>query len=126
MIFRTPGGVAFEIPDEWWTFAEMPGFKPGRDYYPYDPKAKDVQIIPLAEIEPLQRSPGTPLFEKCRLVPILFAFQSRFCALPPVELHPKKSGPFRYRIANGCHRYYGSIAAGYTHLPTQVFEPFSG
>jgi hypothetical protein len=126
MIFHAPSGVSFDIPEDWWAFAEMPDFKPASDYYPYHQCEDDVEIILLSDIEPLRRSPGTPLFEKCRLVPVLFAFQSRFCALPPIELHPNSQGQFRYRLHNGCHRYYASIAAGYSHIPALVFEPFVG
>jgi hypothetical protein len=120
MIFHTPSGVAFDIPEDWWAFADMPDFKPASEYYPCGQRDGDVQIVPLADIEPLKRNLGVSLFEKCRMVPVLFAFQSRFCDLPPIELHPNGAGQFRYRVSNGCHRYYASIAAGYTHIPALV------
>jgi hypothetical protein len=126
---QTPGGVPFEIPDDWWQFAEMNDFHPSAgSYYPYsEPRWGTVQIISLSEIEPLQRSPGTPLFRKYKLVPVLLAFASPECALPPVELNPLGSGSrYRYKVHNGCHRYYGSIATGYRDLPAVVFEPFAG
>lgn len=127
MIFHTPNGVTFEIPDEWWEFADMPSFKPRTNFYLYPLNTKDVQIVPLAAIEPLRRDEGTPLFVKSRLVPVLFGLQQlSLGALPPIELHPNRVGPFSYRIRNGCHRYFASVAAGYTDIPAFVFEPFSG
>jgi hypothetical protein len=126
MIFHTPSGVAFDIPNDWWAFADMPGFRPASDYYPYSPCKGDFEIVLLSDIEPLKRTAGTPLFRKSRLVLILFGFQSPWCALPPIELHPNSQGQFRYRMHNGCHRYYASIAAVYTQIAALVFKPFVG
>jgi hypothetical protein len=127
MIFQTPGGLPFDVPDEWWSFTDMADFKPPSKYYPYSHcKSETVEIISLSDIEPLRRDPGTPLFRKYRFVPVLFAFQSPWCALPPVELHPSAQGQYGYRIHNGCHRYYASVAVGYTEIPAIVFEPFFG
>ena len=33
MRFETSGGVPFEIPDDWWAFAEMDTFSPQRGGY---------------------------------------------------------------------------------------------
>jgi hypothetical protein len=129
MKFKTPGGVGFEIPDDWWHFAEMERFRPSEGgYYPYcEPRTGLVEVVLLSDVQPLERNVGTALFKKYKLVPVLFAFTSPECALPPVELNPLKiSGPYRYKVHNGCHRYYASIAAGYTKLPATVFEPFVG
>ncbi|MEY2525609.1 MAG: hypothetical protein QOE73_380, partial [Verrucomicrobiota bacterium] len=129
MLFQTPGDVSFEIPDDWWRFTEMERFKPSEGgYYPYcQPKSGLVEIVSLSDVEPLRRNKGVALFKKYKLVPVLFAFASPECALPPVELNPiNSSGQYRYKVHNGCHRYYASIAAGYTKLPAVVFEPFVG
>lgn len=127
MRFRTPrGDSAFEIPDDWWRFAEMDGFSPAPGgFYPYRAKAEDgVEVVALTEIEPPQRDHGIGLFKKYKLLPLLFAFSSPECRLPPVEVHASDSaGPYRLKVHNGFHRYYASVAAGYTKLPTVLVEP---
>jgi hypothetical protein len=90
MRFETPTEqVAFEIPDEWWQFAEMDAFssKGGR-FYPYRPlrDAQEVDAVPLSDIEPPMRNSGVPPFKKYKMVPILFALCSPECALPPVKV----------------------------------------
>jgi len=90
MHFETPTEqVAFEIPDEWWQFAEMDAFssKGGR-FYPYRPlrDAQEVDAVPLSDIEPPMRNSGVPPFKKYKMVPILFALCSPECALPPVKV----------------------------------------
>ncbi|MET4214486.1 hypothetical protein ABIB95_009345 [Bradyrhizobium sp. LA2.1] len=83
-----------------------------------------MDVVPLAHVEPPQRNPGVPMLKKLKLVPVLFAFLSPECALPPVEVYRATSGPYRFTLHNGFHRFYGSVAAGYTHLPVLIREPF--
>jgi Type III restriction enzyme, res subunit len=72
----------FEIPDDWWVFAEMEGFRPsGGGYYPL-PAGIDFDVVPIAEVEPPARNQGVRAFDKFRLMPVLFAFRSPECALP--------------------------------------------
>lgn len=125
MQFTTPDGTAFEIPDDWWRFADMDGFaaRASGRFYPYAPAA-NVEVVPIEEVLPPRRDPGIALFKKYKLMPVLFAFQSPNCALPAVEVWRQKTGPTRFKVKNGVHRYYGSIAAGYRHLPVVVGEPF--
>ena len=122
MRFGTPApGIAFEIPDEWWNFADMADFTPRSEFYP--PDMSPFEKLPLAEIEPPSRS-GLPLFKKYKLVPVLFAFQSPECSLPLVQVIAlPEPGRYRYAVHNGFHRFYGSVAAGFTHIPARVFPP---
>ncbi len=122
MRFVTPApGIAFEIPDEWWNFADMADFMPTSEFYP--PDTSPFEKLALAEIEPPARS-GAPLFKKYKLVPVLFAFQSPECSLPLVQvIELPEPGRYRYAVHNGFHRFYGSVAAGFTHLPARVFPP---
>ena len=125
MQFTTPGGIAFHIPDDWWLFAEMDMFRvPAEvDFYPYA-QTYDVQVVPIEHVEPPTRDTGIELFKKYKLVPLLFAFRSPECALPAVKVHPLGTGPHRFKVHNGLHRYYGSVAAGYRRLPIVVIQPF--
>ena len=76
MQFHTPrGDRVFEIPDEWWQFAEMDRFsRNGRRFFTHDGgRYASAQGIALDEIEPPQRSEGVQLLQKCKLVPVLMA-----------------------------------------------------
>ena len=127
MIFTTPSGTSFEIVDDWWQFAEMEGFSPnGGNYYPYATGEKSVQIVPLPLVEPPQRAQAIAPFKKYKLVPVLLAFQSPECALPPIAVVELHSGPYRYRVINGYHRYYASAAVGYANVPVIVQPGHSG
>ncbi len=124
MKFKVPqSSVEFDIPDEWWSFAEMQTFgNHGGEYYPYSPAVADkVQVVSLSNIEPPTRSEGIPSFKKYKLVPVLLAFQSPECELPPVEVQRISSrGQYEFRVLNGYHRFYSSIAVGYSSLPIIV------
>ena len=128
MRFKTPSGIDFEIPDDWWNFAEMSDFSPCRTTYTHTgqescPEQIETRDVSLDEIEPPTRSDGTTQFHKSRMVPILLAFGSPGCALPPVRVRPKvPSDRYRFKVYDGFHRYYASVAAGFTHLPVTVLE----
>jgi len=118
MLFEVPGSAAtFEIPDEWWEFCDMRSFKPRSNYYPYDPGAESVELLDLRAVEPPRRDTGAP-FKKYKLVPVLLAFVSPECALPPIGAAKTASG---YVVRNGFHRFYASVAVGYKSIPAVVF-----
>jgi len=48
-------------------------------------------LVLLDQIEPPRRNATTHLFKNYKMVPVLFAFMSPECALPPVELNPSKA-----------------------------------
>lgn len=81
-------------------------------------------LIPIADIEPVHRAPGVPVFNDSieegisareRVERILRAFVAND-ALPPVEL-AKQAGRYPFRLKAGLHRLYCSIAAGFTEIP---------
>ena len=121
MHFQTPKGeIAFDIPDEWWHFAEMDAFTLRGRFYPYRASAshQEIAAVPIAEIEPPARNSGVPPFKKYKMVPVLFGFCSPECALPPVQIEPLAgSDMYRFKVRDGYHRYYASVAVGYPLLP---------
>ena len=129
MQFETPvTGTRFEIPDEWWSFADMDSFTlQGGRFYPYHQimgaPGGDVEVVRLAEVEPPLRNEGVPPFKKYKLLQVLFAFQSPEGALPPVEVFLASSGRYRFKVRNGYHRYYASVAVGFAQLPIVVCQP---
>lgn len=121
--FVPESDTRFGIADDWWHFCDMETWSPRSPYFPYDPEITgSVTIVALSEIEPPKRAKGVPMFRKYKLVPVLLAFQSPECALPPVELlQLDDRGPKRYALQNGFHRFYASVAAGYSKIPAVIF-----
>jgi hypothetical protein len=120
MLFEVPStGRSFEIPDEWWDFCDMRLFKPQSDYFPYDRNAEPVEVLDLRKVEPPRRDAGMTPFKKYKLVPVLLAFTSPECALPPI--HAVKTG-VGYAVRNGFHRFYASVAVGYQSIPAVVLS----
>jgi hypothetical protein len=117
MRFRTHDGVDFEIPDDWWAFAEMGGFhRNGARCYSVAPK-DNVELVALTSIQTPARDPGIEPFKKYKLVPVLFGFSAKH-SLPPVEVTDVGVATgYQYRVQDGFHRYYASVAAGFPFLP---------
>lgn len=113
----------YTIPEDWLEFCDVPNWTRGSDYYPYK-SDRIVEIVPLSDIEPPQRDTDTAPFKKYKMCPVLFAFQSPECELPPVLVKPLITNvSFRYRLVNGFHRFYASVHVGYTHIPVEVWPP---
>jgi hypothetical protein len=114
----------FEFPDEWWSAAGMSGFTPQEVAY-----RSTAGVFPLDEIEPPFRLPSIPRdwrgFERCRMVSILRGFVDD-AEIPPIvvfpipPLHDISGDPFKYRVADGFHRFYASLAAGFARIPATV------
>ena len=120
-------GVGTALPDEWWAAAGMSNFVLSATAYRCDQAQAGglrVCLIPIADIEPVHRAPGVPVFNDSieegisareRVERILRAFVAND-ALPPVEL-AKQAGRYHFRLRAGLHRLYCSIAAGFTEIP---------
>jgi hypothetical protein len=113
----------FEIPDDWWAEAGMRGFAPTTtSYLSTDPVA---HLVPLRDIEPPFRFREYPHdfggFERARMVRILSGFVAGadIEAVPLIKLPMPDApqAPFHYRVYNGFHRFYASVAAGFACLP---------
>lgn len=114
-----------EIPDEWFLFSEMDTFSPAGTFYPYFPM-DGVIVVPISELEPPKRNAGVASFEKLRLVPILMAFASKGGTVPPIDVIASTNGShYKYRVANGYHRYFASIAAGYSDIAVLIREAYA-
>jgi hypothetical protein len=112
----------FEIPDEWWNQAGMSAFARTRSAY----KSTTDETIALDDIEPVFRLRNTPRdcrgFRRADLVSILKGFAAD-AEIPPIDLliipqlGDLSGDPFKYRIVDGFHRFYASIAAGFEFVP---------
>jgi hypothetical protein len=115
----------FEIPDDWIAEAEFSGFQPHGPAYL---SSANAILLPLNKVEPLVRSNSYPLnfrgLGRDRFVNLLRGFVANDLvpAVPAIVLPVADvcSGTFRYRICNGVHRYYASIAAGYSMIPAEL------
>lgn len=113
--------IEFEIPQDWWLLCDMNTWNvEDYKYYPHNGSLRETKFADIAHIEPPTRNNGIALFTKYKLVPILLAFTSPDCALPPVEVRAYSSGPYKYTVVDGYHRYYASLAVGYPMLPVVV------
>jgi hypothetical protein len=126
MRFRFPLLPAeFEIPDAWWADAGMTAFCPGAPSYRSTP---DAIVVPLREIEPPFRNPEGMLdwygFDRSRMIRVLswMATGAEIQPVPVVALPPADdpAAPFAYRVCNGFHRFYASVAAGFEMLPVVI------
>jgi hypothetical protein len=119
-LFPLPRGGEFSIPVEWWTEAGMDGFKLLSQAYLIT-LYPTVMLIPIEQVAPQimdqRQHLGHGGFDRKRMVDILRGIASGE-VIPPVPIVERQHGPYRYRLANGTHRYYASVAAGFSHLPT--------
>jgi hypothetical protein len=117
--------LATNINDEWWVEAGMPRFVPTSWAYRSDRDAVEIRIADIGPVD-LQRQLigifrdnadlGIPARE--RVLKILWGFR---CGetIPPVKIVEGDAGyGYKYRVKDGVHRLYLSIAAGFTHVPT--------
>ncbi|MGP0059870.1 MAG: hypothetical protein ACLPID_11355 [Beijerinckiaceae bacterium] len=119
--------LKIELDDAWWAEAGMANFVPSeRAFRPDLAAAKGEAVFEarIDEVGPLRRNPGVGIFNdneeataRERVVRILKGFRDG-AAIPPVILVEDTSGGvFRYKIGHGSHRFYCSLAAGFSHVP---------
>jgi len=126
MLFSLPHPpLCFEVPDEWWAAAGMLGFvAPGPSYKVDPPLIDEVFTCPIAEVAPMIRQPQVvgdfAGFGRDRLMDILRGFVADVL-LPPVQVYRfDQVEGFRYRLHDGYHRFYASVAVGFSHLPAVI------
>lgn len=99
----------------------MDAFEAGSDTAYISAQESDVSQIPLEHIQPQKMDGRQHLshggFDRMRMIDILVGIASR-SPLPPVPIVERPEGAYRYRLCNGTHRFYASVAAGFSHLPT--------
>ena len=118
-----------DLPEEWLAEASMLTFVPNSSSYRADPEICSGQAVfevRIDEVAPFKRSPGVPIFNRDsetgstareRVVSILRGFQMG-AALPPISvvaLEPEAS--YKYKLVAGVHRFYCSLAVGFTSVP---------
>jgi hypothetical protein len=115
----------FEIPDRWWSEAGMTIFCASETSYRSSP---DALLVSLWTVEPPFRNPGVLLdwqgFDRARMIGVLggIAGGTEMPPVPVVALPPAAdpAGPFAWRVCDGFHRFYASVAAGFEKLPVEI------
>jgi hypothetical protein len=114
-----------DLNDEWWAEAGMHSFVPLARAYRSDRIAVAVHIADIGPVS-LQRrtigifkdNPDVGISARERVLKILWGFRCGE-AMPRVEIIEAESEyGHKYRLIEGVHRLYLSIAAGFTHVPT--------
>ena len=119
----------FEIPDDWLREADILNFLPTSPAYHSEP---DVVLVPLLDIEPPYRRHTVGKdwrgFDRGRLVSVLKGVATG-AKIEPVPLRKLPEPidwydfqPYAYRVRDGFHRFYASIAAGFRCIPANITE----
>lgn len=120
MRYVSHDSVEFEIPDTWLARSGLAATMQVGDHFVSD-EAETVLDIRL--ISSPVRSPGVQWFHEDRMLQILSGILSKQ-SLPPVDVDQPPQGPLPYRVRNGLHRYYASIAAGLGRIPVRILPYF--
>ena len=128
MHFTSP--IAFEIPDDIWILTGASQWRPSRSSYvasayqdaesnqPHNDLS--ISLIPIHLIEPPRTKSTARALVNFRLERILKGFVTS-SVLPAVLGQQKGNNPIAHvEIIDGAHRYYASIAVGFTHLPVAL------
>jgi hypothetical protein len=112
--------IEFEINDAWWFETDMHNFFPSDNSY--QPLGnKPFKIISIEDIKPPTRAPGIGDFKKKKMLPVLKAIRNSI-SLRPIEVAKIKDPDYTYRVHDGFHRFYVSIAVGYKKIPINILE----
>jgi hypothetical protein len=114
--------IEFEVPDEWLAMAGVQAFNPKSSAFLTFPNPECL-LVAIAGVEPPIRNEGVDGLQESRAVSILQAMVSSQ-HLPAIEVHENKlSDLYRFSVYDGYHRYYLSIALGFTMLPVLIRCP---
>jgi hypothetical protein len=115
----------FEIPDEWLAEAGAVGFEPAMRAYRSSVQAV---LVPLTDIEPPYRvvriGKDWRGFDRPRFISVLkgIVAAAEIEPVPLLELPVFEFGPttYRFRVRNGFHRFYATVALGFECLAATV------
>ena len=117
MKFKVPEHeLTFEIPDDWWESANLAGYSSKSSHYNTD--LTYIEIVAIKDITPPLRDGGLVWFrDRETVVRLLYEIKNNK-AIEPIEVWNKeKSNLDKYIVYDGFHRFYLSIAMGYTKIP---------
>ena len=117
MKYETHDSIKFCIPDTWLAESGLNEMTLAGDCFVSDA----AQVLDIHLISSPVRSPGVRWFHRDSMLPILTAFSSHQ-GLPPIKIDSPPQGPLPYRVRDGFHRYYASVAVGFRKIPVRIVE----
>ena len=113
--------VSFCVPDSWWLKAKMAEFEPRALHYRTDdPKALSVSVGEVEPVSPERRERGVFIEGEEKVLKIFCGFVEN-SAILPVKIKTQSQGSvYPYALYDGAHRFYCSVAAGFSHVPAVV------
>ena len=111
----------FCVPDSWWLKAKMAEFEPRTLHYRTDdPKAFSVSVGEIEPVSQKRRELGIFIEGKEKVLKIFSGFVEN-SPIHPVKIKTQSQGSFYpYALWDGTHRFYCSVAAGFSHVPAVV------
>jgi hypothetical protein len=134
MIFSLPRvPLCFEIPDAWISESGIHDFVPNTWTYcaAEAPMERQSLVVPIADVQLPVRCPGVTLdtngFSRDRFLTAARAIVSGrpWPPIPICSFEERTVEGYRYCVVDGYHRFYASIAAGYSHIPAADFGSFA-
>ena len=111
--------VEFEIPDVWWNEASADKHEKAAEAFA---ALSDTQwptvLVPIGDVIAPRRDPGIEGLRRERTIAVLRAVIEG-TPLPPLEVH-RPPGSLRLVVRDGFHRYFVSVALGYSLLPVSI------
>ena len=120
--------LEFEINDEWLIESQMDNFVPNGSTYRVDEvqnRGQDIFEVSIIDIAPLgKRAKGKGVFcgnnnetAKDRVVRILNWFRKNHKIEPICVVKLNGNNKYKYKVVEGSHRFYCSIAVGFLMVP---------
>lgn len=85
----------------------------------------EMGLFAIAEIEAPLRNSDVPLdangLHHDRMLRILIGIRDKV-SLPPINIEHANPGQRPYRVRAGVHRYYASLAFGFSHIPAEIVD----
>jgi hypothetical protein len=121
--FNLPRGDKFKLPADWWNEAGMQTFQRQSASYRFQ-RSPDILLVRIDSIEPLRLRHRLDKggLRRRSFVSILRKIASE-SAMPPIQLEElPPDGEYAYGIHRGTHRFYASVAVGFSHIPAVLIE----
>ena len=110
----------FEIADDWLEEAGVSKFSNACADAGFVSDAS-AEIVSLQDIKTPKRDAETLLFSEARMMNILKGI-AEDAAIPPIEICIIEDGEFKYKLKDGFHRFYASVALSFEVIPAIVVE----
>jgi len=120
MRYVTHDSIGFEIPDGWLLRCGLSVRRPAGDHFRSDFAET---VVDIREVTSPVRNPGVIWFHEDQMLLILTGI-ALSQNIPPIEVDQPTNGPLPYRVRNGLHRYYASVAVGFPQIPVKVLPFF--